>query len=279
MARKTIPLPETGIHLYESKHRDGDVVDVHHHDVFQILYALDGDGRIALDGRTHEVSRDMVAFLTPGAEHSVVSDTRLTLLVLAFDAAPLRALTLLEPAVAPHLERSFVQKPGALQVGEWRSLFRKLLHEQDRSGHDPLGGAAVKLTLLHLLHLLARSVCARGAADANSLRAERIKKEIDDHYFQPFSLEALAARMGISSRYVNEIFKEQYGTTPVRYLTEVRINLAKKLLESTDKDIVSVCFEVGYDTLSTFYRTFKNVVGLSPNQYRHLAREDEEKNS
>lgn len=273
MAHKAIRLPNSGIYLYESKHRDGDIVDIHHHDVYQILYALDGEGRISLRGRTHEATRDHVVFLIPGTEHAVVSDTRLTLLVLAFDSASVEALLGLDPAPRPYLSGSFVHKPGTIQGSEWRSLLRRLLHEQEREVQDPLGGLAVKLTLLNILHMLARSVQTPTTADANSLRAERIRKYIDTHYFQPFSLETLAMKLGISSRYVNEIFKEQYGVTPVRYLTEVRIELARKLLAETDKDIVSVCFEVGYDTVSTFYRTFKNIVHLSPNQYRQLERE------
>ncbi|TLS51452.1 AraC family transcriptional regulator [Paenibacillus antri] len=273
MGLRSIRLPQTGIFLYESKHREGDVVDVHHHDVYQILYALDGEGRIALEGRAHEAARDQVVFIAPGAEHAIVSDTRLTLLVLAFDAAALRVLSALEPAAATALSRSFLHKPGALQSGEWRGWLRKLLHDQARAEQEPLGGSAVKLTLLNVLHMLAKSAQAPTAGDANTLRAERIRRNIDEHYFQPFSLEALADKMGISSRYVNAIFKEQFGMTPVRYLTEVRIERARKLLAETDKDIVSVCFEVGYDTLSTFYRTFKNIVRLSPKQYRQLARE------
>jgi len=273
VANKPIKLPEYGVHVYESKHQDGDVVDVHHHDVYQILYALDGEGRITIEERTFETARDQVVFLVPGTKHAVVSDTRLTLLVLAFDAAVVDAFIRLVPAAADPLSRSFARKPGALQSGDLRNLLRRLLHEQGRAAQDPLGGAAVRIALANILHLLLRTVHATSAADANTLRAEKIRKEIEAHYYQPFSLEALAAKMGISSRYVNEIFKEQYGMTPVRYLAEVRVNLAKKLLAETENDIVSVCFEVGYDSLSTFYRTFKNEVGMSPNQYRQIAKE------
>ncbi|UQX55052.1 AraC family transcriptional regulator [Cytobacillus pseudoceanisediminis] len=40
------------------------------------------------------------------------------------------------------------------------------------------------------------------------------------------------------------------------------------MLLQSDQDIVSICFEVGYETLSTFYRTFRNLVGISPNKFR-----------
>ena len=53
----------------------------------------------------------------------------------------------------------------------------------------------------------------------------------------------------------------------------MRISVAKKLLAETDKDILSVCFEIGYESLSTFYRTFKRYVQMSPNQYRNRHRQ------
>ncbi|UUZ80110.1 helix-turn-helix domain-containing protein [Paenibacillus sp. P26] len=83
----------------------------------------------------------------------------------------------------------------------------------------------------------------------------------------------MAYKLGVGVRHANNIFKESYGMTPVQYLTESRIRVAKKLLIETDKDIVSICFEVGYESLPTFYRAFKNTVGLSPNKFRQQHRE------
>lgn len=56
--------------------------------------------------------------------------------------------------------------------------------------------------------------------------------------------------------------------TPIQYLAVTRIEEAKKLLTGSDKDITSICFEVGFETLSSFYRTFKQLVGRTPKQYR-----------
>jgi AraC-like DNA-binding protein len=67
---------------------------------------------------------------------------------------------------------------------------------------------------------------------------------------------------------MNDIFKRKFNDTPLQYLQKIRINHAKELLLQSDQDIVSICFEVGYETLSTFYRTFRNLVGISPNKFR-----------
>lgn len=108
--------------------------------------------------------------------------------------------------------------------------------------------------------------------DFNSLRTERIRSYIDSHYFESLTASDIAARLAIGVRHVNNIFKDRYRITPIQYLTEVRISLAKQLLIDTNKDIVSICFEVGYETLPTFYRAFKNIVGMSPNLFRQQNR-------
>lgn len=115
---------------------------------------------------------------------------------------------------------------------------------------------------------MARSKNASSITNANDLRADRIRSYIEAHYYEMISQADLAARMGIDIRRLNDAFKAQYRMTPMQYLTEVRMGVAKRLLAETNKDVVSICFEVGYVSLATFYRTFKNIVHQSPNQYR-----------
>ena len=135
-----------------------------------------------------------------------------------------------------------------------------------------LGKLSLKIQLSQLLLMLARSRESQTVTYSNRLRAEKIRSHIDSHYFEPLTAADLASKLGISTRYVNNIFKERYDMTPMQYLTEVRIRLAQKLLAETEKDIMSICFEVGYDSVSTFYRSFKAIARLSPKTYRETAR-------
>ena len=90
----------------------------------------------------------------------------------------------------------------------------------------------------------------------------------DMNYFENITADDLSLKFDISPRYINEIYKSKYHETPLQYLQKVRIDRSKVLLLETDKDIVTVSFEVGYETLSSFYRTFRNIVGMSPNKFR-----------
>lgn len=267
MTFRPIQLPSYGIFLYENKHKENDVIHEHHHPVHQILYVLEGQGQIIFDGKSQDVLQDHTVVLAPYSKHSIISDSSLTMLVLAFDEN-VPDSTISNELIHGFFKQSFFLIPNQIVSSELRQLLRKMLFEQ--SNHSTIQGSAMKIYLLQLLLLIARSQETPQLTDTNSIRAERVKQFVETMYFEPLTLESISSRMGISTRYLNSIFKDQYQLTPMQYLTEVRIQHAKKLLEESEKEIVTICFEVGYETLSTFYRTFRKIVNMSPNQYRQL---------
>ncbi|WP_243767535.1 AraC family transcriptional regulator [Paenibacillus agricola] len=259
----------SGIHLYESKHRESYVVNVHHHSNYQILYAIEGEGFIQLDGIKHAIEQECAAVIFPRTDHAVSSDSHMTLLVMEFDTA------LMNDAFASRwkedaIDHSMLLRLNSVSGNELRLLLRKLLFEQKQE--DALSQWSMQIHLLEVLLLLARAQQSSQITDANGLRADWIRSYIDSHYFEPLMSGELAQKLGISSRHAAQIFKDQYQLTLLQYLTEVRMSIAKKLLAESDKDIVSISFEVGYESLPTFYRTFKNYVKLAPNQYRQQHR-------
>lgn len=267
MGLQRIDLPTKGMLMYEFQHVDGDVVRPHHHQVHQILYALEGQGKITLNGKASEYGQDRIAVIAPNSEHSIVSDSRLTVLVLAFDEGIFDA-SVQQELLHPFFGSSQLGKPNPFIGSELRQLLRKMLYEQ--SAGSKLGSLAMRIILSELLITLARSLHIQQVTDANGLRAERIRHYIDTHYFEIMSAGDIAAKQGISLRYINNIFKEHYNMTPMQYLTDIRIGMAKQMLAETDKDIASICFELGFETVSTFYRIFKDAVQMPPNKYRML---------
>ncbi|NQX70346.1 helix-turn-helix transcriptional regulator [Paenibacillus alba] len=267
--RRVIDLSIQGIHLYEVKHEEGDVIMEHDHPFHEILYALDGEGQLTLDGKQLDFNKDHGVVIVPFSPHAVVSDSNLTILVLAFDAQ------LLDISVQKELLDVFFNVSSMIRLNpflgsELRQLLRKMLFELSRG--NPLNLLAMKLKLSELLLVLARAQQPSHVIDADSLRAEKLRLYIDSHYFEIMHSNDISVKLGMSTRHVNNIFKKQYSITPIQYLTEVRIEMAKKMLVETDKEIVCICFEVGFETLSSFYRMFKNYIQMSPNQYRVVHR-------
>ncbi|SER50043.1 AraC-type DNA-binding protein [Gracilibacillus ureilyticus] len=260
---KKINLEPYGIKLYESKHTKGDRVENHHHEIYQVLYALEGMGEIKLDGELHHFEQDYLTFIKPFTQHAIIPDKKLTVLVLAFDQ---RVMDKSIYEKLPLNETKFIGL-NPFDSSEIRQTLRTLLYEQANQTNEQ--EMALKIFLSQLLLLMVRGEKKSPVSDANALRAERLKEYIDSHYYEWIHAEDLAARLGISTRHMNTIFKENYQQTPIQYLTEVRVGLAKKMLAETDKDIASICFEAGFESISTFYRAFKNIVSISPNKYRN----------
>lgn len=265
MTNQDFQLSEHGIRLYESNHNDGDLVNEHYHEIHQVLYALKGEGKVALDGKTSSFRQDNVAIITPFTSHSISSDSSLTVLVLAFDKNILEN-SLQKELLGRYFNETALQELNLFDGSNVRQLLRRMLYEQSHG--ESINYVALKIFLSELLLKLARSQEQLLELDANTLRAERLRQYIDTHYFEILGSNDLAAKLGISTRHINTIFKEKYNITPVQYLTEVRLGLAEKMLINTDSDIASICFEVGFESLSTFYRLFKNSRNISPNRYR-----------
>lgn len=261
---KNIEMNRFGIELYESKHLAGDRVEKHHHQVYQLIYALEGTGQIIVDGQPFYLEPDHLTFITPYTPHAIVADHKLTVLVLAFNESIIDSTN--EKLFKKTLSESKFIGLNPFNSSEIRQLLRMMLYEQ--ANESTYQEMALRIYLSQLLLMMVRGESNMETMDANTLRAERLKDYIESHYYDWINAEDLATRLGMSTRHMNTIFKESYHMTPIQYLTEVRVGLAKKMLTETDKDIASICFEVGFESISTFYRAFKNITSISPKKFR-----------
>lgn len=90
------------------------------------------------------------------------------------------------------------------------------------------------------------------------------------HLDEPLSLKRLSANVAMSAYHFIRVFDEITGTTPHHFLTALRMQRAKDLLLSSQASITDVCLDVGYSSLGTFSRSFRRLVGVSPQAYRSL---------
>ena len=89
-----------------------------------------------------------------------------------------------------------------------------------------------------------------------------------ENYRDDIDLGALAEKMGFTSAYLTKLFNKYLGEAPLKYLTSIRINEAKRLLLTTDEPIARVGEMVGYPDQFYFSRTFRKYTGLNPSAYR-----------
>lgn len=84
----------------------------------------------------------------------------------------------------------------------------------------------------------------------------------------PWTVAELAAKVGASRSIVAERFVHFVGEPPLTYLARWRLQLAARLLQTTQKTVLHVAFDVGYESEAAFNRAFKRAFGLPPAQYR-----------
>ena len=95
-----------------------------------------------------------------------------------------------------------------------------------------------------------------------------------ENYDKPIDFSAIANMQAISPSYLTRLFHDRVGTSPSKYLTDYRMNMARKLLVDSQLSVREIAERVGYPDPFHFSKSFKNLFGVSPAQYREGKTED-----
>ncbi|MDF2960077.1 MAG: AraC family transcriptional regulator [Paenibacillus sp.] len=98
--------------------------------------------------------------------------------------------------------------------------------------------------------------------------AHQMVQLIHEQYDQDISLESCADQLKFHPVYLSRVFKKEIGVTFIEYLTDYRVNMAKKLLETTNLKISEIAERLNYNSSTGFIRTFRKITGVTPGQYR-----------
>ena len=88
------------------------------------------------------------------------------------------------------------------------------------------------------------------------------------HYHDDIQISDIAYSVGIHPSYLSAMFKEEIGVSPKKYLTNLKINKAKKLLTESDDPINLIAGSVGFADALSFSKFFRKELGLSPTEFR-----------
>ncbi len=108
---------------------------------------------------------------------------------------------------------------------------------------------------------------SRDTEDLNR-RLLRARDAMDRAYAEPLDVRTVAAVAHVSPAHFIRCFRAVFGETPHRYLQRRRVERSMFLLRETDRSVTDVCFDVGFSSLGTFSRTFREIVGETPSHYR-----------
>jgi transcriptional regulator GlxA family with amidase domain len=108
---------------------------------------------------------------------------------------------------------------------------------------------------------------SRAVEDLNR-RMLRARDAMDRAYAQPLDIAALATIANVSEAHFIRTFRATFDETPHRYLQRRRVERAMFLLRATVRSVTDICLDVGFTSLGTFGRSFRDIVGEAPSSYR-----------
>jgi AraC-like DNA-binding protein len=102
-------------------------------------------------------------------------------------------------------------------------------------------------------------------------RVVSAKMFMDDNFHEPLDLEQISQQAFLSRFHFHRLFTRIYRKTPHQYLTLLRLQKAKILLEKEGISVTEVCNSIGFESLSSFSNLFRKESGYAPQYYRNLA--------
>jgi AraC-like DNA-binding protein len=106
------------------------------------------------------------------------------------------------------------------------------------------------------------------AVEELNRRMLRARDAIDRAYGHQLDIPELAQVASVSEAHFIRTFRATFGETPHRYLQRRRVERAMFMLRETEKSVTNICLDSGFSSLGTFSRTFRDIVGMSPTEYR-----------
>ena len=265
-------LPPWGVSVLESHHaRDFQTV-FDAHPFFQLLYVLRGRGELLCppDG-CFSLREGDVALLPPETSHGLRDERGAALSIYAVNMAPSH-LQWLSPALtgAKRLRREPLQRAMP-------DLLRRLLLEQAlrKGGFEAMmSGLALQLlaTVWRSLPPSAATLPSSDASLDSLARVEVFRAELERTFYRNQGVDEVAARLGLSRRAFTSLFWRATGDSFAACVKKLRVQHAKRLLETSDRTVLAVAFECGFEDVSGFHRAFKAITGTSPDAWRKRMR-------
>ena len=210
-----------------------------------------------------------VLALTTGAAWLAAS-RRADGLLLASHWAYVRQLARRYPQCRFIGQRSYLQADGLYTTGSLGGCFDALLEIIARERGDRFSQLCATHLLVADAQRLSPILPGRRNHRAESILA--LQDWIEANHAEPLGLERMAAQAGLALRTLKRRFGAATGLSPIRYLQQVRVDRAKKLLLATPLSIREIAYEVGYENVSFFVRLFRKEAGDTPSHWRGRVR-------
>ena len=240
---------------------------LHSHSHAELFYCVSGSGFLQIDGEKQPLREGDFFLINPAVPHTELSDDKGQLEYIVVGVSGVRFSVPGEHELRYHL----LDHSGNNR--EMLPYFHDILREVSRARE---GYLTVCMRILDILLLKAgRHAQVEMAEEAGTGCANEsalVKRIIEERFSEPLTLDSLARQAHISKFHLSRVFQSLYGTSPMRYLAQVRHKEACHLLSHTDHSLQQIAGMAGFSSVSYFSQFFKRMAGCSPSSYRKQKR-------
>lgn len=251
----------------------------HSHDFFEFSLILEGTQCLEVTGHTLTLEKGGLVLIRPNEVHSrsylhpgqhinVAFSTQIARAMFAYLGEGYPSRQLLEGEIPPYV---------LLSDGERVTVQRQLNQLNAVQLSDPARQRTLLRTIIieifvHYFFRWSDSVAQKPHW------LDDILREMQQPEQMAKGVEALVQLSGCSHEHLCRIFRQQLQCTPTQYVNELRLNYAANCLLHSNRDIVDISMEVGFDNLSHFYHMFGKKFGMAPGQFRRSHQEEASRN-
>lgn len=231
---------------------------------YLFFYVESGSGKLVYQGKEYALNKGDCVFIDCQLPYSHSTDTNLwTLSWIHFYSSTMQRI------YEKYLERGGGPVFRPEELSPFQHLHKTLF--SIASSDDYIRDMRINGELNNLLTLLMNESWHPEERQTPDLKRENInliKQYLDEHYNEKITLDDLTERFFISKYYLTRVFRKQFGISISHYLLSIRITKAKQMLRFTDETVENIGYKCGLGAPHYFSRTFKQVEGISPSEYR-----------
>lgn len=231
---------------------------LHMHRCFEMVLMLEGEMNMRVDGEHYTLTEGDLLLVKPNRIHSYETEEGRggTCLLCVFSED-------LIAAISDSLIRYRLSSPVLRGVEPlYRDIFRHM------EGRDDIASVKGFLYLLCGLFCGQLSDTGEDVYTGDSLLLHHIFQYIETNVNNPCTLYQLAKELKYNESYLSRVFLKSVGISFSEYVRNIKINHACYLLRNTKESVYSIAMKCGYATQSSFCRCFKQLVGVTPHEYR-----------
>ncbi len=245
----------------------------HFHAEYELVYVLKGTVDLMCNDVSHELDEEDFYMVNTGVVHSWRGRDSVLIASVFIDAGQIASFFGNSPVMFNCSSAALTQEDTAMI----RSLVMRLLSLWNSDeGQSRLRYSSLCYQLAYRLtsgHLAGIGDPVWNLPKSGPLKRKYdILRYINENYSQPISLTTLSEFTGLTVPYLSRIFKEQFDTTFLDYLQNIRLEHAENDIRSTDKSLTRISIDNGFPNSASFIRKFKDVHGMTPGDYRRSVR-------